>query len=86
MDLWSTITFLIICDDHVLKDYNPYLCELLPINENDVQKELNDWIQENSENFQLVSSLMTKLREHQHWRVRLQLVSSCDFVLNKCTR
>ncbi|VVC45407.1 Hypothetical protein CINCED_3A002913 [Cinara cedri] len=29
---------------------------------------------------------MIKTREHKHWRVRLQLVSSCDVLLNKCIR
>lgn len=86
LKLWSTITSLIICDGHMLEDCNPFLGELLPKNENGAEKQLNDWIQENSDNFHLVSSLMTKTREHQHWRVRLQLAESCDLVINKCTR
>lgn len=90
LNLWSTITSLIICDDHVIEDthlMDPYLgkpnCEH---DENDMKKKLNEWIKENSENFNLVNSHMNKTREHQHWRVRLQLVSSCNILLNKCTR
>lgn len=86
MDLWSTITSLIICDNHVIEDSNPYLGESHNKNENDSKKKLNDWIQENCKYFNLVESYMNKTREHQHWRVRLQLISSCDVLLNKCTR
>lgn len=60
--------------------------EVLSINENDDKIKLSDWIQENSDNFNLVTSHMSKTREHQHWRVRFQLVRSCDILLNKCTR
>lgn len=70
----------------MIEDGNPYLGELLTKNESDIKKKINDWIQENSKNFILVESFMNKAREHQHWRVRLQLVSSCDVLLNKCTR
>lgn len=87
MNLWSTITSLIICDDHIIEDCNPYLGKMiLEYNENDTKRKLNEWIKENNENFKLVASHMNKTREHQHWRVRLQLVNSCDILLNKCSR
>ncbi|XP_060879820.1 TELO2-interacting protein 1 homolog isoform X1 [Metopolophium dirhodum] len=85
LNLWSTITSLIICDDHVIEDCNTYLGESICNVKNDDKKILNDWIQENSTNFNLVATHMIKTREHQHWRVRLQLVSSCDVLLSKCT-
>lgn len=86
MSLWSTVTSLIICDDYVIEDYNPYISESPSKAENTDKKILNDWIKENSNNFNLVNTHMNKAREHQHWRVRLQLVSSSDVLLNKCTR
>uniref|UniRef100_A0A2H8TQG4 TELO2-interacting protein 1 n=2 Tax=Melanaphis sacchari TaxID=742174 RepID=A0A2H8TQG4_9HEMI len=85
LNLWSTITSLIICDEHVIEDCNPYLEKSLCNDRNDDKKKLNDWIQENRTNFNLVATHMTKTREHQHWRVRLQLVISCDVLLSKCT-
>jgi len=75
-----------VCDNHILNDSNAYLGELDPKNENDSKKKLNDWIIENSDNFNLVALSMNKTKEHQHWRVRLQLVSSCDVLLKKCSR
>jgi len=86
LNLWSIITSLLICDDHILEDCNPYINEVLFKSENDLKKKLNDWIQENNTNISLVTSQMIKTREHQHWRVRYQLVSSCDILLHKCTR
>ncbi|XP_027842762.2 TELO2-interacting protein 1 homolog [Aphis gossypii] len=86
INLWSTITSLIICDEYVIEDCNPYLEKsICNDNENDDKQKLNDWIQENRTNFNLVATHMNKTREHQHWRVRLQLVSSCDVLLSKCT-
>lgn len=84
--MWSTVTSLIVCDDCVIEDYNPYISESPSKPENTDKKKLNNWIQENSDKFNQVSSHMNKAREHQHWRVRLQLVSSSDVLLNKCTR
>lgn len=70
----------------MIEDCNPYLGkELVSKNENEDKKKLNDWIQENRVNFNLVTSHMNKTREHGHWRVRFQLVSSCDVLLTKCT-
>lgn len=90
LNLWSTITSLIVCDDHIIEDthlMDPYLGKLnYEHDENDLKKKLNEWIKENCENFYFVNSHMNKTREHQHWRVRLQLVSSCNILLNKCTR
>lgn len=84
LNLWSTITSLIICDDHVIEDCNPYLGESISSVKKDDKKIINDWIQENRTNFNLVATHMIKTREHQHWRVRLQLVRSCDELLSKC--
>lgn len=70
----------------MIEDCNTYLGESICNVKNDDKKILNDWIQENSTNFNLVATHMIKTREHQHWRVRLQLVSSCDVLLSKCTR
>jgi len=71
----------------VIESCNPYLNkELDSKNENDNKKKLNDWIQENSVHFNLVTAHMIKTSEHQHWRVRLQLVNCCDLLLTKCTR
>lgn len=70
----------------MIEDCNPYLGESISNVKNDDKKILNDWIQENRANFNLVVTHMIKTREHQHWRVRLQLVSSCDVLLGKCTR
>lgn len=76
---------LIVCDEHIIDECNPYLCESNSKNENGVSK-LNDWIQENKDKFRLVTTKMISTRDHQHWRVRFQLVSSCDMLLNKCSR
>lgn len=84
--MWSTIFSLIVCDEYIIEECNPYLGESLPKNEYIIKKEMNDWIQGNSDKFNAVTSYMVKMREHKHWRVRLQLVSSCDILLNKCTR
>lgn len=84
--MWSTVTSLIVCDDYMLEDHNPYLIQSCSQNKNDSRKKLNDWILENSVNFNLVATQMCNVREHHHWRARLQLVSSCDLILNKCTR
>ena len=70
----------------MIEDYNPYLGESICNDKNNDKKKLNDWIQGNGTNFNLVATYMTKTREHQHWRVRLQLVSSCNVLLSKCTR
>lgn len=71
----------------MIEDCNPYLEKsICNDNKNDDKQKLNDWIQENRTNFNLVATHMNKTREHQHWRVRLQLVSSCDVLLSKCTR
>lgn len=75
-----------VCNNHILKDNSAYLGELDFKNENDSKKKLNDWIIENSDNFNLVALHMNKTKEHQHWRVRLQLVCSCDVLLKKCSR
>lgn len=84
--MWSTVFSLIVCDEHIIEESNPYLGESLSKNENGAKNELNNWIQDNSDKFNVVISHMIKSREHKHWRVRLQLVSSCDIILNKCTR
>lgn len=73
---------MIICDDHIIED--PYSVE--SINEINCKKNLKNWIQENSDKVNLITPHMIKTREHQHWKVRLQLVSSCEILLNKCTR
>lgn len=79
----------------MIEDYsNPYLDKLnfKNKNENKIEdeneniKKLSDWIQENLINFNFVASNIIKSREHNHWRVRLQLVNSCDVLLNTCTK
>lgn len=71
----------------MIEDCNPYLEKsICNDNKNNDKQKLNDWIKENRTNFSLVATHMNKTREHQHWRVRLQLVSSCDVLLSKCTR
>lgn len=70
----------------MIEDCNPYLGESISSVKKDDKKIINDWIQENRTNFNLVATHMIKTREHQHWRVRLQLVRSCDELLSKCAR
>ncbi|XP_050436981.1 TELO2-interacting protein 1 homolog [Adelges cooleyi] len=90
LNLWSSITSLLICDDHVvIEDGNPYNKHLktqVSKSLSDEEKQLNGWIKENNKQFKVVLSYMIKTREHQHWRVRLQLVTSCNLLLNKCSR
>lgn len=76
---------LIVCDEHIIDDCNPYLNESNSKNKN-CNSKLNDWIQENKDNLSSVISQIILVRDHQHWRVRLQLVSSCDMLLKKCSR
>lgn len=87
LNLWSTITSLMVCDDHIIEESSAHLCKLTSEHDqNDMKKKVSEWIKENSSNFKLVNSHMIKTREHHHWRVRLQLVKSCNILLNKCIR
>ncbi|XP_050532254.1 TELO2-interacting protein 1 homolog [Daktulosphaira vitifoliae] len=86
LNLWSSITSLIICDENFIVESNQYYKN--PNKNKNFYEELkiiSDWIKENNQNFKLVASQLIKTREHHHWRVRLQLAISCDILLNKCT-
>lgn len=75
---------MVICDEYVIENHNPYLVKSEPKINNETKYE--GWIQDNSNKINQVTTLMIKTRDHQHWRVRLQLVISCEVLLNKCTR
>lgn len=75
-----------VCDNYIHENNNAYLNESDIKNKNAYEKKLNDWIIEHNDKFNLVAVNMNKTKEHQHWRVKLQLVSSCNELLKNCTR